>query len=276
VIAIIAILAAMLLPVLNKSKAKAQGIMCMSNMRQLTLAWVQYDQDSNDRILYSSTKSASGGPVDPTTDPYVWVTGYLDFNPANESNWNVATDLQQSPLWRYCGNSAGIWKCPADPSTVVPSSGQFMGQRVHRVRSMSMSVWLGGFGGTLNTGWPGVSTPPWRLYLRLNDILDPGPSSTLLFWDEREDAINFGNFGVDMTGFPNQPQLTQFDEDLPASYHNGAGGLSFVDGHAEIRRWRDGRTTPPLGSGNALANQTIPSPNNQDIVWLQQRATRTQ
>jgi prepilin-type N-terminal cleavage/methylation domain-containing protein/prepilin-type processing-associated H-X9-DG protein len=273
VIAIIAILAAMLLPALSKSKAKAQGIMCMSNMHQLTLAWAQYDLDSKDRIPYASALSALNGVADSMTDPSVWVTGYLDFNPANESNWNVATDLQKSPLWPYCGNSAGVWKCPADPSTVVPSVGPFAGQRVRRVRSMSISIWLGGFGGTLDTGWGGVSSPPWRLYLSLNDIMDPGPSNTLLFWDEREDAINVGNFAVNMTGFPNNPGQTQFGGDMPASYHNGAGGVSFVDGHAEIKRWRDPRTTPPLGSGNSLANADLLSPNNPDIVWLQQRAT---
>src|SRR5215471_17581046 len=73
VIAIIAILAAMLLPALNKAKTKAQGVMCMSNMKQLSLAWLQYSHDSNDRILYSIAG-------DPRTDPYTWMTGFLDFN----------------------------------------------------------------------------------------------------------------------------------------------------------------------------------------------------
>src|SRR6267142_258383 len=68
VIAIIAILAAMLLPALNKAKLKAQGIACMNNMRQLTLAWVQYSHDSSDRIPYAS---AAGGGGNPTTDAYV-------------------------------------------------------------------------------------------------------------------------------------------------------------------------------------------------------------
>jgi prepilin-type processing-associated H-X9-DG protein len=92
----------------------------------------------------------------------------------------------------------------------------------------------------------------------------------LLFWDEREDAINYGNFFVDMTGFPNQPTMTQFSGDLPASYHNGAGGVSFVDGHAEIKRWLDPRTTPPMGQAASVSR----CPTNQDIIWLQDRATR--
>jgi prepilin-type N-terminal cleavage/methylation domain-containing protein/prepilin-type processing-associated H-X9-DG protein len=276
VIAIIAILAAMLLPVLSKAKAKAQGTMCMSNMRQLSFAWIQYTDDSSERLPYASAQSAAGLPPDPDTDPYVWVSGQLDFDPANPSNWDVGADLTKSPLWPYCGSSAGIWKCPADKSSVVPSFGPRKGQRVPRVRSMSMLLWLGGFGGILDSPWPGLRSPPWRLYLRMNDLVDPGPASTLLFWDEREDAINVGNFGIDMSGFPDQPQATQFDGDLPASYHNGAGGLSFVDGHAEIKRWLDPRTTPKIRKDALIlaADGQMPSPNNPDIMWLQERATR--
>ena len=142
VIAIIAILASLLLPTLAKTKAKAQGIQCMNNFRQLTLAWINYTHDNNDRLLFAS-------PNGPATVPYTWVTGMLDFDPANRSNYDVEQDIKKSPLWTYCGNSAGIWKCPADRSTVKPSSGPFAGRTVPRVRSMSMMVWMGGFGGTV-------------------------------------------------------------------------------------------------------------------------------
>jgi prepilin-type N-terminal cleavage/methylation domain-containing protein/prepilin-type processing-associated H-X9-DG protein len=267
VIAIIAILAAMLLPALAKSKLKAQGIMCMNNMRQLTLAWLQYAHDNSDRIPYSSAAATPN----PNIDPYVWVTGQIDFNPSNPSNWDPSVDLQKSPLWPYCGNSAGIWKCPADRSTIVPASGPMRGQTVPRVRSMSMLVWQGGFGGQLMPGYPGVTSPPWKLYLRLTDMLNPPPVHTLLFWDERSDAINLGNFYIDMTGYPSSLGALQFNWDWPGSYHNRAGGLSFADGHAEIKKWLDGRTVPPP---SAVVQGPFPSPYNQDIVWLQDRATR--
>jgi len=266
VIAIIGILAAMLLPVLAKSKLKAEGIMCMNNMRQLTLAWLQYSHDSRDQIPY-----ASADPGNPALDPYVWVTGLINSDPGNPSNWDPSVDLAKSPLWPYCSKAAAIWKCPADRSTIVPAFGPSQGKSVPRVRSMSISIWQGGFGGVLKTGYPGVSSPAWRLYTKLTGMVAPGPASTLLFWDEREDAINWGNFFIDMTGFPDTPASTQFNWDWPGSYHNRAGGLSFGDGHAEIRRWRDSRTTPPLSGVNPGPKA---SPRNEDIIWLQQRATR--
>jgi len=272
VIAIIAILAAMLLPALTKAKLRAQGIFCMNNMHQLTIAWLQYSHDSNDRIPYASAWNGwAGGSTN--SNPFVWVTGSIDADPANPSNWDISVDLKKSPLWPYCGSAAAIWKCPADRSTIVPGFGPLAGQRVPRVRSMAMLIWLGGFGGGLKSlPYPGLLSPPWRLYLKLTDISVPGPSGTLLFWDEREDKVNAGNFFIDMTGYPDQPAALQFTQDYPGSYHHRAGCLSFVDGHAEIKRWLDSRTMPPF---SPLTPDPVPSPRNRDIAWLQERATRT-
>src|SRR2546429_7428749 len=99
---------------------------------------------------------------------------YLDFIPTTRWNWDVAQDIQKSPLWPYCGKAAGIFKCPADQSTVVPSSGPFAGRRTARVRSMSMSVWFGGVGGDIKGPHvPRLTRPPWRPYLRLGDLIYP-------------------------------------------------------------------------------------------------------
>ena len=265
VIAIIAILAALLLPALNKSKSKAQGIMCMSNHRQLMMAWRMYSEDNRDMLLFATADP--GGP----NAPYSWVQGVLDYNPGNRSNWDIEQDIKRSPIWRYSGKSPGIWRCPADGSTVVPSSGPLAGQRVPRVRTMSMSIWVGGWEGTD----AGCSGPQWRVYSKLSDMINPGPTRTWVFVDEREDRINYGNAFTDMTGYPDSLAALRFHYDYPGGYHNRACGFSFADGHAEIKRWLDNRTVPPIVVGGSWsAVEYVASARNQDIFWMQERSTR--
>ena len=262
VIAIIAILAALLLPSLAKAKAKAQAIFCMNNHRQLMFSWRMYNDDNQGRLLF-----ASPNPADPATDPYTWVLGFMDFDPANRSNWDVEQDIKQSPLWPYCSETA-VWKCPADRSSIQPAEGPFQGQRMPRVRSISMNLWVGGFGGkALLRGGDG-----WRVYVNESEILDPGPAKTFILLDMREDSIDIGNFAPDMRGWPDQPELTGFF-DFPASYHNRSSAFSFADGHAEIHQWRDPRTMPPLQK-DGLIPDVLASPNNPDIIWLQDHSTR--
>jgi prepilin-type N-terminal cleavage/methylation domain-containing protein/prepilin-type processing-associated H-X9-DG protein len=263
VIAIIAILAGLLLPSLSKAKAKAQALFCLNNHRQLLLAWRMELDDNQGRLLY-----ASPNPLDPTTESRSWILGHINFNPANPSNWDVEQDLKKSPLWPYCSEPA-VWKCPADRSSILPSTGPYAGRRMPRVRSMSMNLWVGGFGGdSLGLSGAGI----WRVYLKESDMVDPGPAKTFVFLDMREDSIDIGNFAPDMRGWPDQPELTGFF-DYPASYHNQAGGFSFADGHSEMRRWRDPRTMPPIQK-DGLIPDILPSPDNQDVIWLQEHSTR--
>jgi prepilin-type N-terminal cleavage/methylation domain-containing protein len=290
VIAIIAILAALLLPVMSKAKQSAQGTQCKSNLRQQTVAWVSYTQDSNDVFPYSdcNTPIPQGPPnnQDPTTFA-TWVTGWVDDDPDNPGNWAVTNNISYSPLWAYGGKQAGIWRCPGDPSTIVPDSGPSKGQVVPRVRSYSMSYWFAGFGGgygppnynnwnpiNAEYGEPGLDFP-WIIFFKMRDVVKPGPASTLLMWDERYDTISTGNFFIDMTGFANEPGSVHWNWDYPAFYHNGAGCLSFADGHAEIHKWLDSRTTPPYeGTDWTYNGDYMASPNNQDLIWLQNHATR--
>ena len=111
-----------------------------------------------------------------------------------------------------------------------------------------------------------------RVYKKTSDLFDPGPAKTWLFLDEREDSMNDGEMVVGMTGYPDQPPQWKI-VDYPASYHNGSGGLSFVDGHSEIKKWLDPRTTPVLKKGQ-LIPLNVASPNNQDMFWMMDRSTR--
>ncbi len=255
VIAIIAILAAMLLPALGHAKIKAQAIACMNNGRQMMMAWRLYVDDNQDKVPPSYWPPLNS-----------WVLGDLDFNPGNASNWDVSKDLYRSLLWAYTGKNPGVWKCPADRSTVTPLSGPFAGKAVSRVRSISMNAWFN------STDVDNFGPPGTRIYKKLVDVTAPGPALTWLFLDEREDSINDGEFVVGMFGYPDQSgQWTIVD--YPASYHNNAGGFSFVDGHSEIKKWKDPRTTPRLRPGVSLP-LNVPSAKNPDVLWLMERTTR--
>lgn len=264
VIAIIAILASLLLPALGKAKLKAYGVTCMNSHRQLTIAWKMYSDDNQDKLPY-----ASEYPWDPSTFAAAWITGTLDYNPANQSNWDPSLTIDKSPLWPYCGKSYGIWKCPADTSFVTVN-----GQNKPRVRSMSMNVFMGGWGGTYGN-WDRVEGAVWsnyKIYLKQSDIAAHGPANLFVFLDMRQDSIDMGNFATRMAGWPDQPASYGFI-DLPGFMHHLACGFSFADGHSEIHRWRDVRTTPPLNAEGNVYDR-FSSPDNVDVGWLQDHTTR--
>ena len=269
VIAIIAILASLLLPVLGKAKQKAQGIQCMNNHRQLALAWLMYLDDNRGQLLFPT------GDGTPKNEPYVWVTDFMDFDGGNPSTWDVNQDIKKSPLWTYCGNATGIWKCPADRSYVVPTTGPFKGSGTPRVRSMGMDIWLGGSGGSLKVnGSSGLNDQNWRLYHNLNELTAMSPAEKFAFTDQREDTSFLPNFWMDMRGYPNQPTQYMWYWDYPAYYHNQANGYSFADGHSELHPWRDPRSMPAIRQNQIWTDFSNPSPGNADIAWLQSHSTR--
>jgi prepilin-type processing-associated H-X9-DG protein len=247
VIAIIAILAGMLLPALSRAKGKAQGIACMNNGRQMMTAWRVYTDEFNDKLVASFGGNA-------------WVQGDLDFT-SKASNWDINQDIVKSVLWPYCGKAANVWRCPSDKSTVKVS-----GVTWPRVRSIAMNAWFN------STDVADFGPAGCRIYRNMSDVTDPGPSMTWLFLDEREDSINDGEMVVGMFGYPSQPAQWKI-VDYPASYHSGAGGFAFVDGHSEIKRWQDARTTPVLKKGQTLILNVL-SANNRDVFWMMERSTR--
>ena len=247
VIAIIAILAGLLLPALSKAKSKAQGVVCLGNLKQMGLSWLLYADDNGDRI-----------PPNEHPQQGSWVRGWLDNRHSVPDNTNVL-NLKNSHLWNYSGSLA-IWKCPSDRSRSFHG-----GSWLPRVRSVSMNSWMNSHKPIV----PGVQ--PYKPITRITEMLDPGPSGLFVMLDEREDRINNGFFGVDMTGFEPRRMEAIVMLDMPGSYHGNSGSLVFGDGHTEAKRWTDPRTLVSVLKGQNLEIVNA-SPGNKDIAWLQERA----
>jgi prepilin-type N-terminal cleavage/methylation domain-containing protein/prepilin-type processing-associated H-X9-DG protein len=237
VIAIIAILAALLLPALTKAKTKAEGIGCLNNTKQLLLAWYMYQEDNNGVLALNSPGAQ--------TTLVRWVNGWLDWNgglPAG-ANTNQAL-LTQGLLGPYTAKTLGVYKCPADkiPSQVGP-----------RVRSVSMNTYLARQDDSGNY----VTLSPSGTYKKYTEL--KSPTMIWVFVDEHPDSINDALFST----------LAAADtfNDLPASYHNGACGFAFADGHSEIHKWMESSTKQPIRQQPWGGGPYAP----RDVQWLLQR-----
>jgi len=268
VIAIIAILAGILLPALAKAKTKAQGAFCMANNKQLQLGWSMFSTDNEEWIIKTGGLDVflepppqplttaqqndlafkPGKTPTPTLPNHAnWVVGSIDRAPSWTNIWGIKDGL----MWSYIGDHK-VYKCPADkktdknnPTTKNPGKGN------PTIRSMSMSCWM-----NPQMPWGGG-----RVYWRTADIIDPGPANCWVLIDENPWSINDGWFVCD----PNQPGTWV---DVPATYHNNAGGLSFADGHAEIKRWNDQNVLKAGGTG--VPRDT----KSSNLQWLIDRSTR--
>jgi prepilin-type processing-associated H-X9-DG protein len=184
-------------------------------------------------------------PTDPQAQPggakSQWVLGSMDRLPCSTST----VLLQMGLLYPYVNNVA-VYRCPADKKTDSSPTG---GGGTATVRSMSMNCWMNPI-----TIWNNTKVKVCR---KAADITDPAPSKAFVFIDENPWLINDGHFVCD----PTQNAWV----DIPATYHNNAGGLSFADGHAEIRKWRDSRVL--------THSPGRPDGGCDDLAWLQERST---
>jgi prepilin-type N-terminal cleavage/methylation domain-containing protein/prepilin-type processing-associated H-X9-DG protein len=246
VIAIIAILAAMLLPALARAKQRAQNASCANNLRQLNIAAVMYSQEFDDHIVPGAFISTPNTPG--------WVRGVLQLGVPNIRD-NTNTIVLKAGLLYPFANSIDIFKCPSDTSMAQEGVNVYP-----RVRSYSLNQ-------KMNCPFSWVNAPDnaFRNYRKMSDIRRP--SEIFTFIDEREDSIDDGAFGVNMINSGGSAVLVN----MPAIRHGRSCGISFADGHSEIHRWEDSRTTPPVGATQMAPN--TPSANNPDVAWLQYHCT---
>jgi prepilin-type N-terminal cleavage/methylation domain-containing protein/prepilin-type processing-associated H-X9-DG protein len=267
VIAIIAILAGMLLPALAKAKTKAQGILCMNNTKQLMLANHLYTGDNEEKFpgaYHGNFVPAAGARERP------WVTGWLDWTTSSDNtNTIYLLDQRYAVLAQYFSNTKNIYKCPADKAVSPAQRGRGW---TERVRSISGDIYVGE--GNVSTGPADLNM--YQHVKKTSDLQIPGPASTWVYVDEEPDSIN------DAGCFP--PNSLVNIVDVPATYHNGACGFSFADGHSEIHKW----VGPAMRSVRALQvqfhngdNGNIPclqgdkdwewyrtkSPRNKDVIY---------
>ena len=268
VIAIIAILAAMLLPALNRAKLKAQGVYCMNNTRQMALAWIMYADENAGK----PAPNVDGAQAGISANTPCWVAGNLTLNTASTDNTNISMLLDNNayPYGAYLGSlikAAATFKCPGDRSTAL-----IQGHRLSRVRSLSMNNFVGAPSYSTTTTSHSPSNPQngskYPSYQKISSIVSP--TMTFVFLDEREDSINDGTFS---TAVDTPLHL----RDAPASYHGGAGGFSFADGHSEIHKWTSAWILQPVRSGTVINDHDFTSSDSGvgDVYWLDLHAVGT-
>jgi prepilin-type N-terminal cleavage/methylation domain-containing protein/prepilin-type processing-associated H-X9-DG protein len=237
VIAIIAILASLLLSVLGKAKAKGQSISCLSNLKQLQLAWILYADENNDFMCPNSISFSSGAW---RSQRGSWVIGSskLDTSPTN---------IESGVLFAYTPSLA-VYHCPADRSLTTGA------RKILLNRSYHLNIWLNG--ATDGQPWP----PPNKF--RLSQIVNP--TGVFAFTETTERVLAVAADGAFTTEPAGTPQDRQWIA-IPTDRHAKGANFSYLDGHVDSHPWRCPKAQIPFQS-RVQGNDDL-----QDLRWLQAR-----
>lgn len=223
VITIIALLAAMLLPVLAQAKEAGKKINCLSNLKQLQLCWQMYTDDNagalppNDSIEIETKGTYMG-------------QGQISWCEGDAATNADPTFIQAGLLFPY-NSSIAIYHCPADISAIVDANGNPLPQL--RLRSYNMSQSVNGLGMLTDPDYDNLPVDAFApCFEKLSAITNPPPSRLFVFIDENEGTLQDCQFGYAM---PNNYAGYWFD--MPSNRHDQGGNLSFADGHVEYWRW---------------------------------------
>ena len=255
VVAILAILAALLLPAMAGARGKAQAITCLNNVRQVELACLVYTDEFNDRLPYNLGENEIN--YFRKQNRYLnWSTPIMDWE-GHSDNTN-ATLLTEGGIGPYTGRSARVYKCPRD--NFVSDIQARLGWSA-RVRSLSMNAMVGDAGLFSQSG-ANVNNPGYRQFFKVTQVTRP--SEIFTFIEEYPNSVGDGYF-------LNKPDSWQWAR-LPASHHNGSVNLSFTDGHVERHKWLLASTQPQVRPGVAYLPIRVWKAD-RDFDWLMQRTS---
>lgn len=250
VIAVIAILAAILLPALTKAKDRAQGILCLNNTRQLLIGWRMYAGEYDDRLPYNLALSGS------FRTNINWVNNVMTWD-LSPDNTNLLT-ITEASLYPYLGSTA-IYHCPSDHAL---SAMQQQAGWTDRIRSYAMNAMVGDPGSAFN-GVANKNNPAYVQFFKLTQIRQP--AEIFVFVDEHPDTMDDPYFldTETLIGRGPVPAWT----DLPASYHNRAAAFSFADGHSALHRWVESSTVQPI-TLVSVGPISIYNGKTTDLEWI--------
>jgi prepilin-type N-terminal cleavage/methylation domain-containing protein/prepilin-type processing-associated H-X9-DG protein len=245
VIAIIAILAAMLLPALSRAKQKAQAVNCMSNNKQLQLAWHMYAGDNSDKIAIVSISDYNSGG-NPASWAKQWCGGTMlpGRAPGGVLSCTNLEPMTSALLFPYSQN-VKIYKCPADSSTEnfpTPTGAP-------RVRSVAQSQFIARDGGNPFGAF-------FSVYYKTTEIHNP--TDTLTFIEETSARLDDGAFAPSTANTPGATTVNFVN--APADYHGNACGMAFADGHAIVKKWSGKLPAPGVNSSDPGVVR--------DAIWL--------
>jgi prepilin-type N-terminal cleavage/methylation domain-containing protein/prepilin-type processing-associated H-X9-DG protein len=220
VIAIIALLAAILQPVLSLVKEKSREVACLNNLKQLQTCAKLYSLDNDDFLLPNRNVYLldSREPAPGYSETMTWCPGLAPFD-------TTTRNIEHGLLFRY-NKSTEIYRCPSDFSRVRTARGKIL--NIRRTRSYNLSESINGLPYGNKSGYVPSFT-------KESEIDDPPPAELLFFVDVHEESIYDSHFGIPPLGWVSADEPRWWD--LPTGRHSQGGCFSFADGHVECWRW---------------------------------------